>query len=76
MEKAEIFNFTTVWAWTTGYLLGFPATLSLSTVLRALRGLMSGVEKWSVPGLRATSQNKLWSTTKVKEACARPTHIM
>jgi hypothetical protein len=29
---------------TTGYLLGFPATLFLSTVLRALRGLMSGVE--------------------------------
>ncbi len=55
---------------TTGYLLGFPATLFLSTVLQALRGLMSGVEKWSVPGLRATSQNILWSTMKVNEACA------
>ena len=41
------------------YLLGFLATLFLSTVLRVLRGLMSGVEKWSVPGLRATSQNIL-----------------
>ena len=25
-------------------------------------------------GLRATSQNILWSTTKVNEACARPPH--
>jgi hypothetical protein len=42
--------------------LGFPATLFLGTVLRALRGLMDGVENLSVPGLRATSQNILWST--------------
>ncbi len=43
------------------YLLGFPPTLFLSTVLRALRGLMHGVENLSVTGLRATSQNILWS---------------
>ena len=45
------------------------------TVLRALRGLMDGVENLSVPGLRATSQNILWSTTKVNEAgmCSAPT---
>ncbi len=61
---------------TTGYRLGFPATLFLGTVLRALRGLMDGVENLSVPGLRATSQNILWSTTKVNEACARPRHVM
>jgi hypothetical protein len=29
----------------------------------------------SVPGLRATSGNILWSTTKVNEACARPPHV-
>jgi hypothetical protein len=56
---------------TTRYLLGFPATLFLNTVLWALRGLMHGVENLSVPGLGATSQNILWSTTKVNEACAR-----
>jgi hypothetical protein len=28
---------------------------------------MSGVEKWSVPGVCATSQNILWSTTKVND---------
>jgi len=37
--------------------------------------LMRGVEFCSVPGLRVTSQNILWSTTKVNEACARPPHI-
>ena len=36
---------------------------------------MHGVENSSLPGLRATSQNILWSTTKVNEACARPTHV-
>ncbi len=51
--------------------LGFPATLFLGTVLRALHDLMHGVEDLFVPGLRATSQNILWSTTKVNEACAR-----
>jgi hypothetical protein len=29
----------------------------------------------SIPGLRATSRNILWSTTKVNEAYARPTHV-
>ncbi len=51
-------------AQTTGYLLGFPATLFLGTVLRALRDLMHGVEDLFVPGLRAMSQNILWSTTR------------
>ena len=37
--------------------------------------LMHGVENSSLPGLRATSQNILWSTTKVNEACARPPHV-
>jgi hypothetical protein len=60
---------------TTGYLIGFLVTLFLSTVLRALRRLMSGVENLSVPGLRATSQNILWSTTKVNEAFACPPHV-
>ncbi len=60
---------------TTVYPLGFPATLFLSTVLRTLRGLMHGVENLSVPGLRAMSQNILWSTTKVNEACAWPPHV-
>jgi hypothetical protein len=32
-------------------------------------------ENLSVPGLRATSQNILWSTTKMNEACARPPHV-
>ncbi len=59
---------------TTGHLLGFPATLFLSTVLWALRGLMSGVEKWSVPGLRATSQNILWSTSKLNDKSWRVWH--
>jgi len=34
--------------------------------------LMHGIENLSVPGLCAMSQNILWSTTKVNEACARP----
>ncbi len=61
---------------TTGYLLGISVTLFLSTVLQALHRLMSGVENLSVPGLRATSQNISWSTTKVNEACAAPTRHM
>ncbi len=60
---------------TTGYLFNFPATSVPSTFLRALRRLMSGVEFLSVPGLRATSQNILWSTTKVNDACVRPQHV-
>ena len=61
---------------TTGYLLGFPATLFLSTVLRALRELMYGGGNSPLPGLRATSQNILWSTTKVNEAFAGPLHVV
>ncbi len=34
-----------------------------------------GANLSSVPGLRATSQNILWSTTKVNEACSRPPHV-
>ncbi len=55
---------------TTGYLLGFPATLILSTVLWALQDLMYGGGFHPVPGLRATSQSMLMSTTKVNEACS------
>jgi hypothetical protein len=58
-----------------GSLFNFPATSVPSTFLRALRRLMSGVEFLSVPGLRATSQNILWSTSKVNEACVRPPHV-
>jgi hypothetical protein len=61
---------------TTGYLLGLPATLFLSTVLRALRELMYGGGDSPLPGLRAMSQNILWSTTKVNKACARPPYVM
>ncbi len=42
----------------------------LSTVLRALRELMYGGGNSPLPGLRASSQNIIWSTTKVNEACA------
>ena len=56
-------------------ILGFPVTLFLSTVLWALRRLMSGVENLSAPGLCATSQFILWSTMKVNEACARPPYV-
>ena len=64
-----------VGARTTGYLFNFPATSVPSTFLRGLHRLMSGVENQSVPGLRATSQNILWSMTKVNEACAWPPHV-
>ena len=58
---------------TTGYLFNFPATLFLVQsyglyVVEARGAILS------VPGLRATSRNILWSTTKVNEACARPPH--
>jgi hypothetical protein len=59
---------------TTGYLLGFPATLFLVQsywlYVVETRGAIL-----SVPGPRATSRNILWSTTKVNEACARPPHV-
>jgi hypothetical protein len=61
---------------TAGYGLGYLAMSVPSTLLQALRGLMHGVENLSVPGLRATSQNILWSTMKVNDACAQPPHIM
>jgi hypothetical protein len=60
----------------TGYLLGFPTTLFLSTVQRSgLCDLMYGGGNSPLPGLRATSRNILRSTTKVNEACARPQHV-
>ncbi len=60
---------------TAGYGLGFPTTFFLSTVLRALRDLMYRGENSPLPGLGATSQNILWSTTKVNEACAWPPYV-
>jgi hypothetical protein len=59
---------------TTGYLFNFPATLFLVQsyglyVVEARGAILS------VPGLRATSRNILWSTTKVNEAYARPPHV-
>ena len=60
---------------TAGYGLGFPATLFLSTILRALHNLMCGGGFSPTTRLRATSRNILWSTTKVNEACARPPHV-
>jgi hypothetical protein len=61
---------------TTGSILVFPAMLFLSTTLRALCSLMYGRKHPPLPGLRATSQNILWPTMKVNEACARPPHVM
>jgi hypothetical protein len=59
---------------TTGYLFNFPATLFLVQsyglyVVEARGAILS------VPGLRATYRNILWSTTKVNEAYARPPHV-
>jgi hypothetical protein len=59
---------------TTGYLFNFPATLFLVQsyglyVVEARGAILS------VPGLRATSRNILWSTTKENEAYARPPHV-
>ena len=60
---------TTVSAQTTGISLTFlPPFFSYSPT--GSTWLMHGVENSSLPGLRATSQNILWSTTKVNEACA------
>ena len=58
---------STVPSRTTGYLFNFPATLFLVQsyglyVVEARGAILS------VPGLRATSRNILWSTTKVNEA--------
>jgi len=63
--------------WTHGQLglsLTFPPLL-FSYRPTGSTWLMHGVEFRSVPGLRVTSQNILWSTMKVNEACARPPHI-
>ncbi len=46
--KTTLTFFGLVRSRTTGYLLGFPTTLFLSTVLWALHRLMSGVENLSV----------------------------
>ncbi len=73
--SARVFVCGIVRSRTAGNGLGFPATPFLSTVLWALHDLMYRGENSPLPGLRATSQNILWSTMKVNEACAWPPHV-